>query len=88
MVSEFTLLNIEIGTRATKALISEYSVSQSRNAANMMSLLIAKRIRARNIREGVTNSDPRDLPAVPVPRRALAPVGPARFYRTAGNSSL
>jgi hypothetical protein len=78
----------ELGPRAARAIHAEGQVSRSRNAEHMMGLLLAKRIRARNVREGVMNNDTRDLPAVSLPQRKVGQAGPARFNRLAGGGSL
>jgi len=78
----------ELGFRAAKALHDETRVSRSRNAPTLMGLLIAKRLRAFHIREGVKNNDARDLHAVQVPERPVGSAGPAVFNRLAGNGSL
>lgn len=54
----------EMGPRVRDAQVAEDRASASREAPFLVALLIAKRIRSFNIREGVKNRDPRDLAAV------------------------
>jgi hypothetical protein len=78
----------ELGFRAAKEMYAEAVVSTSQDAEMRMGLLIAKRLRSFNIREGVKNNDARDLHVLPVPERQVGSSGPSSFNRFAGNSSL
>lgn len=82
--TDWKQLAAELGFRAAKELYAEERASTSQQ----LSLLIAKRLRAFNIRQGVKNNDARDLHEVQVSERPTGPAGPPRFNRFAGNSSL
>lgn len=76
---------LEMGPRVARALRAESHARRSPNSGTLMALLIARRLRSFNVREGVKNSDARDLAPVPVP---AAPMGSYRYDRRAGGSSL